>query len=198
MAKFTGPILKKCRALGMDPIEVGVNKKSTRGASQGFKKKQSEYAMQLKEKQKAKFIYGILEKQFRNYYAKAERMRGITGENMLILLERRLDNVIYRLGMANTRPQARQLVTHGHFVVNGKNVNIASYSINVGDVITVKDNKKNNKYFEALRGLQKIGTMPKWLDFDTETLTGKILALPTREEIDSQIAEHMIVELYSK
>ncbi len=162
------------------------------------KKKVSEYGRQLREKQKTKRIYGVLEGQFRAYYEKADRMKGITGENMLSLLERRLDNVIFRMGLAVSRSQARQLVTHAHFSVNGRAVNIASFQVKVGDVIAVKETKKSTPYFEALKGTAKSAKMPKWLDFDTEKLEGKVLALPTREDIDSQIAEQMIVELYSK
>lgn len=162
------------------------------------RKKVSEYGLQLREKQKTKRIYGVLENQFRHYYERADRMKGITGENMLSLLERRLDNVVYRMGIAGSRSQARQLVTHAHFTVNGKAVDIASYEVKEGDVIAVKDNKKSNKYFTALKEAGKNNSMPKWVDFDLENLTGKVIALPTREDIDSQIAEHMIVELYSK
>ena len=161
------------------------------------RKKVSEYGQQLREKQKVKRIYGVQEGQFRAYYEKADRMKGITGENMLSLLERRLDNVIYRMGVGASRAQARQLVNHGHFLVNGKKVNIPSYIIKVGDVITVKENKTSNKYFESIKAM-KVGVMPKWLEFNPEKLEGKILSLPARDDIDSQIAEHMIVELYSK
>ncbi len=161
------------------------------------RKKISEYGLQLREKQKCKRIYGVLEGQFRKYYEKADRMKGITGENMLSLLERRFDNVIYRMGIGSSRSQARQLVTHAHFTINGKNVDIASYQVKVGDVIAVKESKKDNKYFSEIKQM-KIGAMPKWLEFNPETLEGKILANPTREDIDSNIAEHMIVELYSK
>ena len=161
------------------------------------RKKVSEYGLQLREKQKTKRIYGVLEGQFHEYYVKADRMKGVTGENMLSLLERRLDNVVYRMGIASSRTQARQLVTHGHFTVNGKNVNIPSYTIKAGDVIAVKENRKDNKYFAEIKQMQK-GTMPKWVDFNPDTLEGKVIALPTREDVDSQIAEHMIVELYSK
>lgn len=161
------------------------------------RKKVSEYGQQLREKQKVKRIYGVQEGQFRSYYEKADRMKGITGENMLSLLERRLDNVIFRMGIGASRSQARQLVNHGHFLVNGKKVNIPSYIVRVGDVVTVKESKTSNKYFEAIKAT-KGGNTPKWLEFDTEKLEGKILALPVREDIDSQIAEHMIVELYSK
>ena len=162
------------------------------------RKKVSEYGLQLREKQKVKRIYGVPEVQFREYYEKADKMKGITGENMLSLLERRLDNVVYRMGIAVSRAQARQLVTHAHFTVNGRPVDIASFEVKVGDVISVKETKKDTPYFAAIKGVQKSGKMPKWLDFDTEKLEGKILALPTREDIDSQITEQMIVELYSK
>ena len=162
------------------------------------RKKVSEYGLQLREKQKVKRIYGVLEGQFRAYYEKADRMKGVTGENMLCLLERRLDNVVYRMSYAQSRSQARQLVTHAHFTVNGKAVDIASYQVGLGDVIAVKEAKKDNKYFSALKQLEKSANMPKWVEFDAETLTGKVVALPTREDIDSQITEQMIVELYSK
>ena len=148
-------------------------------------------------KRQVKRIYGVQEGQFRAYYERADRMKGITGANMLSLLERRLDNVIYRMGIGVSRAQARQLVNHGHFTVNGKKVNIPSYVIKVGDVIAVKESKTSNKYFEAIKS-SKVGNLPKWLDFNPEKLEGKILALPARDDIDSQIAEHMIVELYSK
>ena len=189
--------LKRCRFLELDPTAVGCFKKSIRTSGrQG--KKISEYGLQLREKQKTKRIYGVLEGQFRAYYEKADRMKGITGENMLTLLERRLDNVVYRMGVAVSRSQARQLVTHAHFTVNGRSVDIASYQVKAGDVIAVKESKKSTPYFEALKGTAKSGKMPKWVDFDTEKLEGKVLALPTREDIDSQITEQMIVELYSK
>ena len=161
------------------------------------RKKVSEYGQQLREKQKVKRIYGVQEGQFRAYYEKADRTKGITGENMLSLLERRLDNVIFRLGFGASRSQARQLVNHGHFLVNGKKVNIPSYIVRKGDVITVKECKTSNKYFEALKSTKPAAT-PKWLEFDLDKLQGKVIALPQREDIDSQIAEHMIVELYSK
>ena len=161
------------------------------------RKKVSEYGQQLREKQKVKRIYGVQEGQFREYYEKADRMKGITGENILSLLERRLDNVIFRMGVGASRAQARQLVNHGHFTVNGKKVNIPSYTVKKGDVIAVRESKASNKYFTAIKGM-KVGSMPKWLEFDPEKLEGKILELPAREDIDSQISEHMIVELYSK
>ncbi len=161
------------------------------------RKKVSEYGLQLREKQKTKRIYGVQEGQFRHYYEVADKMKGITGENMLSLLERRLDNVIYRMGIGVSRTQARQLVNHAHFTVNGRTVTVPSYSVKAGDVIAVKENRKDNKFFEQIKGM-KVANMPKWLEFDPEKLEGKVLALPTREDVDSQIAEHMIVELYSK
>ena len=161
------------------------------------RKKVSEYGLQLREKQKTKRIYGVQEKQFRHYYEVADRMKGITGENMLSLLERRLDNVVFRMGVGVSRTQARQLVNHAHFTVNGKTVTVPSYSVKAGDVIAVKENRKGNKFFEQVK-TSKVGNLPKWLEFDPEKLEGKVLALPTREDVDSQIAEHMIVELYSK
>lgn len=167
------------------------------GAHGAGRKKVSEYSRQLREKQKVKRIYGVQEGQFRAYYEKADRMKGITGENMLSLLERRLDNVVYRMGIGVSRAQARQLVNHGHFTVNGVKTNIPSFMVKVGDVIAVKESKTSNKYFEAIKSA-KAANLPKWLEFNTEKLEGKIVALPARDDIDSQIAEHMIVELYSK
>ena len=162
------------------------------------RKKVSEYGQQLREKQKVKRIYGVQEGQFREYYETADRMKGITGENMLSLLERRLDNVVYRLGIGVSRAQARQLVGHGHFTVNGKKVNIPSYIVKKGDVIAVKEGKAGNKFFAEVKGTKPAANMPKWLEFDSEKLEGKVVELPVRSDIDSQIAEHMIVELYSK
>ena len=196
MARYRGPILKKCRALGITPAELGIDKKSKKELRQ-TRKKASDYSLQLKEKQKVKFIYGVLEKQFRGYYDKASRQRGITGENMLILLESRLDNVVFRMTLAKTRGQARQLINHGLITVNGKRVNIPSYLVKKGDVIAVKENKKDKKVFEELKSGKSLG-LPKWMEFDNETLTGKIVELPTREDIDPSIEEHLIVELYSK
>lgn len=161
------------------------------------RKKVSEYGRQLREKQKVKRIYGVQEGQFRACYEKADRMKGITGENMLSLLERRLDNVVFRMGIGVSRSQARQLVNHGHFLVNGKKVNIPSYIVKAGDVIAVRENKNSNKFFTELKAAKQ-PVLPKWVEFDTEKLQGKVVALPTREDIDGQIAEHMIVELYSK
>ena len=160
------------------------------------RKKASEYSLQLREKQKAKRAYGLLEKQFRGYYEEAERMRGVTGENMLALIERRLDNVVYRMGIGASRAQCRQIVNHGHITVNGKSVDIASYEVKIGDVIAVSDASKDNAIFKELRGARIV--MPKWLEFDTETLVGKIIDSPKREDIDLNINEQLIVELYSK
>ena len=161
------------------------------------RKKVSEYGQQLREKQKTKRIYGVQEGQFRHYYEIAERKKGITGENMLSLLERRLDNVVFRMGIGVSRTQARQIVNHAHLTVNGRTVTVPSYIVKAGDVIAVKENRKNNKFFEQVKS-SKVGNLPKWLEFDPEKLEGKVLALPTREDVDSQIAEHRIVELYSK
>ena len=167
------------------------------GVHGASRKKVSEYGQQLREKQKVKRIYGVQEGQFRAYYERADAMKGITGENMLSLLERRLDNVIFRMGIGASRAQSRQLVNHGHFLVNGRKVNIPSFIVKAGDVITVKESKSGNKFFEEIKTM-KAANMPKWLEFDPAKLEGKILALPQRDDIDSQIAEHMIVELYSK
>ncbi len=207
MAKYTDSKCRLCRREGAKLFLKGercykttcaFEKRPTApGAHGDARKKPSEYRIQLREKQKCKRIYGVLEGQFREYYDMADRMKGITGENMLSLLERRLDNVIYRMGIGASRSQARQLVTHAHFTVNGKNCNIASFLVKVGDEIAVKENKKDNKYFAEIKQM-KIGAMPKWLEFDPETLKGKILALPTREDVDNNIEEQLIVELYSK
>ncbi len=161
------------------------------------RKKVSEYGQQLREKQKTKRIYGVQEGQFRHYYEVAARQKGVAGENMLSLLERRLDNVVFRMGLGVSRTQARQIVNHAHLSVNGRTVTVPSYIVKVGDVIAVKESRRNNKFFEQVK-TSKVSNLPKWLEFDPEKLEGKILALPTREDVDSQIAEHMIVELYSK
>lgn len=198
MANNKQPIAKKCRSLDVSPAVMGYgNKKSTRNPGGQRRKKVSEYGMQLKEKQKVKFVYGVLEKQFHRYYEKANNMKGVTGENLLQLLELRLDNTVYRLGLAATRRQARQLVVHGHILVNGKKVDIPSASVAVDDVITVRERSKDQPHFKAL----KEGTgviVPKWLTLDAENLTGKVVALPAREDIDCPIEEHLIVELYSR
>ena len=192
------PVMKRCRALGIEPAVVGVAKESHRQLLHA-KNKVSEYGAQLKEKQKAKFIYGVLEKQFRLYYEKAKKMPGITGENLLILLERRLDNVVYRLGFAMTRREARQLVNHAHFTVNGHKVNIPSYLVRVGDVIEVKEGSRSSVAFKRLTAEDApMVTVPKWLERDKTALKGTVVTLPAREDIDMPIEEHLIVELYSK
>ena len=199
MAKNTQPIAKRCKALGISPAVMGYAKKNTTRNSNGnMRKKQSEYASQLKEKQKVKFVYGVMEKQFHMYYEKASRMPGKTGENLLTLVERRLDNVVYRLGFAMTRREARQLVNHGHYTVNGKRVNIPSYLVKTGDVIAVCEKSCSNNRFKKLKEDDAFVAAPKWLDRDKNTLSGKVLALPARDDIDFEIAEHLIVELYSK
>lgn len=207
MAKYTESKCRLCRREGTKLFLKGercykgvcaLEKRPVAPGQHGAaRKKVSEYGLQLREKQKCKRIYGVLESQFKKYYLRADRMKGITGENMLSLLERRLDNVIYRMGIGSSRSEARQLVTHAHFAVNGRPCSVASYIVKAGDVITVKETKKDNKFFTEIKQM-KVGSMPKWLEFNPETLTGKIIALPQRDDIDAQIAEHLIVELYSK
>lgn len=198
MAKNTQPVLKRCRTLGVSPAVMGYSKTSNKNPGGQRRAKKSEYAMQLTEKQKVKFVYGILEKQFRMYYEKADRMNGNTGENLLSLIERRLDNVVYRLGFASTRREARQLVNHGHYTVNGKRVNIPSYLVSVGDVIAVSEKSTSTTRFKKLKEDDAFIAAPKWLDRDKNSLQGKVIALPARDDIDFEIAENLIVELYSK
>lgn len=200
MAKNTQPIAKRCKALGISPAVMGYAKKNTTRNSNGnMRKKQSEYATQLKEKQKVKFIYGVLEKQFHNAYLKAEAMPGKTGENLLQLMERRLDNVVFRLGFAQTRRDARQLVSHAHFTVNGKKVNIPSYLVKAGDVIEVAESSRSAECFKRLLGQDApVFLQPVWMEREKNALKGTITRLPTREEIDVPVEEHLIVELYSK
>ena len=195
MAVNRDPILKRCRSLQIDPSHLGIFKESKRN-TQRNNRKMSEYGLQLREKQRAKFIYGILEKQFRNTFEKASKKKGITGENLLIMLEERLDNVVYRLGLSTTGREARQLVVHRHFTVNGKIVNIPSYQVKPGDVIKVREKSQSSPKFKEIKEMQ-VG-VPAWLSIDREKLEGKVLADPTREEIDTPIEEHLIVELYSK
>ncbi|MBQ3870093.1 MAG: 30S ribosomal protein S4 [Clostridia bacterium] len=200
MAKNKQPVAKRCKALGVSPAVLGYNKKTTTRNSQNkMKKKQSEYGLQLVEKQKVKFVYGILEKQFHIYYNKVSKMPGKTGENLLTYIERRLDNVVFRLGLAATRREARQLVNHGHFTVNGKKVNIPSYIVNVDDVIEVKESSRSSVVFTRLNDADMLITeTPQWLERDKEAFKGKVLRLPIREDIDFPVEEHLIVELYSK
>ena len=197
MAIDRTPVLKRCRSLGLTPAFLGISKESHRQAKRANTKK-SEYGIQLTEKQKAKFIYGLLEKQFRGYYDRAKKMEGITGENLLILLERRIDNVVFRLGLANTRRQARQIVRHGHIAVNGKRLDIPSALVKAGDVISVMEGSRSKEYFKGMAETLAGKTVPAWLIQDAENLGGKVDRYPTREEIDVPIEEHLIVELYSK
>ena len=197
MAVDRVPVLKRCRSLGLDPACLGINKTSTRQLKRA-NRKVSEYGMQLREKQKAKFIYGVLEKPFRNYYAKAEKMGGQAGENLLILLERRLDNVVFRMGFGRTRRETRQIVDHKHILVNGKCVNIPSYLVKAGDVIEVKEKAKSSQRYKAVLEVTGGRLIPAWLDVDQENLRGVVKELPTREEIDVPVEEMLIVELYSK
>lgn len=197
MAIDRTPVLKRCRSLGLTPAFLGISKESHRQAKRANRKK-SEYGIQLTEKQKAKFIYGLLEKQFRGYYDRAKKMEGITGENLLILLERRIDNVVFRLGLANTRRQARQIVRHGHIAVNGKHLDIPSALVKAGDVISVMEGSRSKEYFKGMAETLAGKTVPAWLIQDAENLGGKVDRYPTREEIDVPIEEHLIVELYSK
>ena len=197
MAVDRVPVLKRCRSLGLDPIYLGIDKKSNRELKRA-NRKVSEYDLQLREKQKAKFIYGVLEKPFRNYYTKAEKMEGQTGENMMILLERRLDNVVFRMGFGRTRRETRQMVDHKHILVNGKCVNIPSYLVKAGDVIEVKEKAKSSQRYKDALEVTAGRLVPAWLDVDQENLRGTVKELPTRDEIDVPVNEMLIVELYSK
>ena len=191
------PVLKRCRSLGLDPIYLGIDKKSNRELKRA-NRKMSEYGLQLREKQKAKFIYGVLEKPFRNYYKKAERLNGQTGENLMILLESRLDNVLFRMGFGRTRKETRQIVDHKHVLVNGKCVNIPSYLVKAGDVIEIKEKHKGDTRYKMILDVTAGRLIPAWLEVDQENLKGTVKALPTREEIDVPVDEMLIVELYSK
>lgn len=197
MAKNMQPVLKRCKTLGLSPAVLGYAKSTKRNPKQS-RRKQSEYGMQLAEKQKVKFIYGVLEKPFHKYYEKAEKKQGITGEILLQELERRLDNVVFRMGFANTRREARQLVNHAHFTVNGQRVNIPSYQIRMGDVIAVCEKSRSTTKFKTLLEENGKKAMPKWISKDKDTFEGKITAMPARDDIDYEVAEHLIVELYSK
>ena len=198
MAVNKQPIAKKCRSFDISPAVMGYgNKKSKRNPGGNRRRKVSEYGAQLKEKQKVKFVYGVLEKQFHQYYLKAANMKGITGDNMLRLLEQRLDNVVYRLGLAKTRRMARQIVVHGHIRVNGQKVDIPSYQVKVDDVISLRKRSEEMEMFKSLREGTSV-LPPKWLSFDAPNLSGKVVALPAREDIDLQLEENMIVEYYSR
>ena len=197
MAVNRVPVLKRCRSLGMDPVYLGIDKKSNRQLKRS-NRKMSEYDLQLRAKQKAKFIYGVLEKPFLNYFKKADQMSGMTGENLMVLLESRLDNVVFRLGFARTRREARQIVDHKQVLVNGKQVNIPSYLIKAGDVIEIKEGKKSSQRYKDIVEVTGGRLVPEWLESDIENLKGTVKELPTREAIDVPVDEMMIVELYSK
>ena len=197
MAVNRVPVLKRCRSLGLDPIYLGIDKKSTRQLKRA-NRKVSEYGLQLKEKQKAKFIYGVLEKPFHNYYDKADRMPGQTGENLMIMLESRLDNVVFRMGFARTRKEARQIVDHKHVLVNGKCVNIPSYLVKAGDQIEIREKSKGSERYKAVLEVTGGRLVPEWIDVDQENLKGTVKELPRREAIDVPVNEMLIVELYSK
>lgn len=197
MAVNRVPVLKRCRALGLEPSYLGYDKKSKRQNTRAGKKV-SEYGLQLREKQKAKFIYGVLEKPFRNYYEKADRMKGMTGENLMIMLERRLDNVVFRMAFARTRREARQVVDHKHVLVNGKPVNIPSYLVKAGDVIEISEKAKSLQRYKDIVEVTGGRLVPEWIDADIENLKGTVKNLPTREMIDVPVDEMLIVELYSK
>lgn len=199
MARNIQPIAKRCKALGISPAELGYAKKTTNRNPKGqMRRKQSEYGRQLNEKQKVKFVYGVLERQFKNYFEMAERRPGQTGENLLAILESRLDNVVFRLGFAMTRPEARQLVSHGHVTVNGRKVNIPSFLVKPGMVISLKDSSKSLEKIKANVENTSFRATPKWIEYDASNMTAKILAVPAREDIDLPVEEHLIVELYSK
>ena len=197
MAVNRVPVLKRCRSLGMDPVYLGIDKKSNRQLKRS-NRKMSEYGLQLREKQKAKFIYGVLEKPFRNYFEKAQRMNGMTGDNLMILLESRLDNVVFRMGFARTRHEARQIVDHKHVLVNGKQVNIPSYLIKAGDTVEIKEAKKSSPRYKEIVEVTGGRMVPDWLEVDQENLKGTVKELPAREAIDVPVDEMLIVELYSK
>ena len=197
MAVNRVPVLKRCRSLGMDPVYLGIDKKSNRQLKRS-NRKMSEYGLQLREKQKAKFIYGVLEKPFRNYFEKAQRMSGMTGENLMRLLESRLDNVVFRLGLARTRREARQIVDRKHVLVNGKQINIPSYLLKAGDVVEIKEKHKSSPRYKEIAEVTGGRLVPEWLDADLENLKGTVKELPRREAIDVPVDEMLIVELYSK
>ena len=198
MAVSREPILKRCKSLGISPMVMGIAKETKRDPNANKRRKVSEYGLQLKEKQKLKFIYGVLEKQFYHYFEIAQKMEGQAGENLITCLESRLDNVVFRMGLSMTRREARQLVDHGHFNVNGKRVNIPSYRIKEGDVISLRDNSKKSVKFKEIIETTKGRTTPAWLDVNKEDQSAKVIRMPVKEDLDYEIEEHLIVELYSK
>lgn len=197
MAVNRVPVLKKCRSLGLEPMVLGIDKKSKRQLKRA-NRKVSEYGLQLREKQKAKFIYGVLEKPFRNYFKKADQKAGMTGENLMTMLESRLDNVVFRMGLARTRKEARQIVDHKHVLVNGKTVNIPSYLVSAGDVIEIKEKAKSSQRYKDILSVTAGRLVPEWIEADQENLKATVKALPTRDQIDVPVDEMLIVELYSK
>ena len=198
MAINKEPLLKKCKYLGISPMVMGVSKDTKRKADQGNRKKLSEYGMQLKEKQKLKFIYGVLEKQFYHYFEIAEKQQGQAGTNLITILESRLDNVVFRMGLATTRRESRQLVTHGHFSVNGKKIDIPSYRIKPGDVISLRENSRKSTKFKEIVELTNGREVPLWLEANKEDFSAKVVRMPVKEDLDYEVEEHLIVELYSK
>ncbi len=198
MAVNRDPILKRCRYLGISPAVVGISKSSNRNPNANTRKKVSEYGMQLKEKQKLKFIYGVLEKPFFHYFEIASKMEGQTGNNLITVLESRLDNIVFRMGLALTRREARQLATHGHFLVNGKKVDIPSYRVKVGDVISLRDKSKSSAKFKDILEQTNGRVTPLWLELNKEQLSAKVVRMPSIEDVDYEVAPHLIVELYSK
>ena len=198
MAINKEPLLKKCKYLGISPMVMGVSKDTKRKADQGNRKKLSEYGMQLKEKQKLKFIYGVLEKQFYHYFEIAEKQQGQAGTNLITILESRLDNVVFRMGLATTRRESRQLVTHGHFSVNGKKIDIPSYRIKPGDVISLRENSRKSTKFKKIVELTNGRVVPLWLEANKEDFSAKVVRMPVKEDLDYEVEEHLIVELYSK
>ena len=197
MAVNRVPVLKRCRSLGLDPVYLGIDKKSTRQLKRA-NRKMSEYGLQLREKQKAKFIYGVLEKPFHNYYERADQMKGMTGQNLMTILESRLDNVVFRLGFARTRKEARQIVDHKFVTVNGKQVNIPSYQVKAGDVIEIKEKHRTSPRYKEILEVTEGRMIPSWLEADHDNFTGTVKELPSRDEIDVPVNETLIVELYSK
>lgn len=197
MAVNRVPVLKRCRSLGLEPAYLGYDKKSKRTSARAGKK-MSEYGLQLREKQKAKFIYGVLEKPFRNYYEKADKMKGMTGENLMVMLETRLDSIVFRMGFARTRREARQIVGHKHVLVNGKCINIPSYAVKAGDVVEIREKSKSLQRYKDIIEVTAGRLVPEWMESDIEGLKGTVKALPTREQIDVPVDEMLIVELYSK
>ncbi len=198
MAISREPILKRCKMLGISPMVMGVGKETKRNSGANFRKKESDYKMQLKEKQKLKFIYGVQEKQFRHIYERAEKLEGQAGANLLTLLESRLDNVVFRMGLSMTRREARQLVSHGHFNVNGQRVDIPSYRVKVGDIVSLRENSKKSVKFQEIVEATNGRLIPTWLDVNKENLTAGVVRLPVKEDLDYEVEEHLIVELYSK